>query len=57
MADGTTAFVGSQNFSTSSLDDNRELGIVTADPPLVEGVARTLASDLAAASAGPVRAP
>ena len=57
VADGTTAFVGSQNFSTSSLDDNRELGIVTTDPPVVEGVARTLASDLDTASAGSVRAP
>ena len=40
VADGTTAFVGSQNFSVSSLDYNRELGIITDDPALVGPVAR-----------------
>ena len=36
VADHRTAFVGSQNFSSSSLDDNRELGIITADPSVVD---------------------
>jgi len=49
VADGHTAFVGSQNFSTSSLDDNRELGIITNDRPVVEPVGATLASDFARA--------
>jgi cardiolipin synthase len=45
VADGTTAFVGSQNFSTSSLDDNRELGLITTDSAVVAPLARVLASD------------
>jgi phosphatidylserine/phosphatidylglycerophosphate/cardiolipin synthase-like enzyme len=45
VADGVTAYVGSQNFSYSSLDDNRELGVVTADPAVVAGLATTLTRD------------
>jgi len=45
VADGTTAFVGSQNFSESSLDYNRELGIITHDPILVGPIANTVTSD------------
>ncbi|MGO9197356.1 MAG: phospholipase D-like domain-containing protein [Acidimicrobiales bacterium] len=45
VADGRTAFVGSQNFSESSLAYNRELGIITSDPTLVGAIARTVASD------------
>jgi phosphatidylserine/phosphatidylglycerophosphate/cardiolipin synthase-like enzyme len=45
VADGARAFVGSQNFSESSLDYNRELGIITTDPALVTPLAKTLASD------------
>ncbi len=47
VIDGTTAFVGSQNFSTASLDSNRELGVVTTDPAVVRSVAATLAADAA----------
>ncbi len=47
VADGTTAFVGSQNFSVASLDYNRELGVITSDPALVDPVARTVGSDFA----------
>jgi cardiolipin synthase len=39
--------VGWENFSTASLDYNRELGILTADPAVVAGMAATLASDYA----------
>ncbi len=42
--------VGSQNFSVASLDYNRELGILTSDPSVVAGIARTLAADHAGAS-------
>jgi cardiolipin synthase A/B len=42
--------VGSQNFSVASLDYNRELGILTSDPSVVAGIARTLAADHARAS-------
>jgi phosphatidylserine/phosphatidylglycerophosphate/cardiolipin synthase-like enzyme len=49
VVDGATAFVGSQNFSTSSLDDDRELGVITTDPVVVTSVSTTLAQDAAGA--------
>jgi phosphatidylserine/phosphatidylglycerophosphate/cardiolipin synthase-like enzyme len=45
VADGSRAFVGSQNFSESSLDYNRELGIITTDAALVTSLAKTLVAD------------
>jgi phosphatidylserine/phosphatidylglycerophosphate/cardiolipin synthase-like enzyme len=51
VVDGREAFVGSQNFSWTSLQANRELGIVTTDTAIVGGVAATLAGDYAGASA------
>jgi phosphatidylserine/phosphatidylglycerophosphate/cardiolipin synthase-like enzyme len=50
VADTTTAFVGSQNFSDSSLNYNRELGIITNDPALVGPIARTVTSDFEGAT-------
>jgi cardiolipin synthase A/B len=50
VADEATLFLGSQNFSTSSLDYNRELGIITTDPSLVEPVYKTVASDFTGAT-------
>ncbi len=50
VADGTTVFVGSQNFSVSSLDYNRELGLITRDPTIVGALTRTLASDFEGAT-------
>lgn len=50
VADGKTAFVGSQNFSEASLDYNRELGVITRDPSLVNPIAETVGSDFARAS-------
>ena len=47
VADGTTAYLGSQNFSASSLDHNRELGLITTDAAVVGPVAATLAGDSA----------
>jgi phosphatidylserine/phosphatidylglycerophosphate/cardiolipin synthase-like enzyme len=44
-------FVGSENFSAASLLYNRELGIVTARPVIVEVLARLVASDAAAGTA------
>lgn len=41
------AFVGSENFSAASLNRNRELGILTADPGVVRGLAETISSDAA----------
>jgi phosphatidylserine/phosphatidylglycerophosphate/cardiolipin synthase-like enzyme len=47
---GQRVLVGSQNFSVASLDYNRELGILTRDPAILTGIARTLAADHAGAS-------
>ncbi len=44
---GQRALVGSENFSVASLDDNRELGIVSTDRAVVAAVAATLAGDYA----------
>jgi cardiolipin synthase len=41
------AFIGSENFSTSSLVYNRELGLVTIDPAILNPLNATLASDFA----------
>jgi len=43
-------FVGSQNFSTSSLNYNRELGIITSNPAVVATVAATLRGDAQSAT-------
>jgi phosphatidylserine/phosphatidylglycerophosphate/cardiolipin synthase-like enzyme len=45
IVDDREAFVGSQNFSPTSLDANRELGIVTASPQIVPELAETFAAD------------
>ena len=45
VADNEEAFTGSQNFSSTSLDQNRELGLVTSDPNVIDSLARTFASD------------
>ncbi len=45
VVDGARAFVGSQNFSESSLDYNRELGLVTDDASIVRAIAATVTSD------------
>ncbi len=55
VADDRTAFVGNQNFSVSSLEYNRELGVITSDAALVEAVARTVTGDYDGAS--PLSAP
>ena len=47
---GQQVLVGSQNFSVSSLDYNRELGIITHDPTEVAAVSRVLGGDYAGAA-------
>jgi cardiolipin synthase A/B len=42
-------FVGSENFSTASLDYNRELGIRTTNAAVISGISATLAGDYNAA--------
>ena len=55
VADGASLILGSQNFSVSSLDYNRELGIITSDPALVGAVSQTVSADFAGAT--PFRSP
>jgi phosphatidylserine/phosphatidylglycerophosphate/cardiolipin synthase-like enzyme len=43
------AFVGSQNLSATSLDHNRELGLVTRDPVLIKRLATAINADAVAA--------
>jgi len=43
--DGTRAFVGSQNISASSLDRNRELGVIVADRSALATLTTTFAAD------------
>lgn len=50
VADGERAFVGSENFSVSSLDDNRELGIVLRARVLVASLSSTILHDFSGAS-------
>jgi cardiolipin synthase A/B len=38
-------FVGSENFSRTSLDDNRELGLIISDHVALSAMARTFAAD------------
>ncbi|MGO8683231.1 MAG: phospholipase D-like domain-containing protein [Thermoleophilia bacterium] len=47
---GERVFVGSQNFSVTSLSYNRELGIITAAPTIVSSVATVVRSDAASAT-------
>lgn len=47
-ADAGRVFVGSENFSTSSLDYNRELGLITSEGSVVGPVRSTVTSDYAA---------
>jgi phosphatidylserine/phosphatidylglycerophosphate/cardiolipin synthase-like enzyme len=44
--DGARAFVGSENFSTASLDDNRELGLITSSASVLGPLNSALSSDL-----------
>jgi hypothetical protein len=51
-----TVFVGSENFSTSSLSYNRELGVITTTPKVVRAVDAAVNADYAVgASVAPVR--
>jgi cardiolipin synthase A/B len=38
-------FIGSENFSGTSLTDNRELGLIISDPAVLSAVARTFTAD------------
>jgi phosphatidylserine/phosphatidylglycerophosphate/cardiolipin synthase-like enzyme len=47
LVDGSKAFVGSENFSVTSLARNRELGIITSDKNIIDGLNRTFDGDYA----------
>ena len=38
-------FIGSENFSSTSLDRNRELGLIVSDPAVLSAIASTFAAD------------
>ncbi len=48
VVDGKTAFIGSQNFTTNSLINNRELGLLFSPASEVKKVADSIAADFAA---------
>ena len=50
VADGERAFLGSQNLSATSLDQNRELGIILADPVNLARLTRTFTLDFRSAT-------
>jgi cardiolipin synthase A/B len=45
IVDGQKAFVGSENISTASLEDNRELGILVSDPNVLNTLQQTFQQD------------
>lgn len=45
VADGQTAFVGSENISTASLDNNRELGLIVSDQNVLNKLQQTFQQD------------
>lgn len=47
LADGALAFVGSQNVTATSLDLNRELGMLIADPGVLKRLAASFEADWA----------
>jgi phosphatidylserine/phosphatidylglycerophosphate/cardiolipin synthase-like enzyme len=47
LVDRTRAYLGSQNFTATSLDQNRELGLIVDEPAGVARIARTFDADFA----------
>jgi cardiolipin synthase len=45
LVDGNRALIGSMNISTASLNNNRELGILIADPAIIERISDTFERD------------
>ena len=45
VVDGNRAYVGSENMSSTSLDKNREMGLILTDPACVSTLASTLNQD------------
>lgn len=53
LADGALVFAGSENLSAASLDHNRELGILTADPATLARLSAIFAQDWQQAAPAP----
>jgi cardiolipin synthase A/B len=51
VADGTSAFVGSENISSNSLDNNRELGLIFSDTSIIGTLQTTFQQDWSASQA------
>jgi cardiolipin synthase len=47
IADGRAMYLGSENYSATSLDKNREMGLIVRDPAIIQRVAVTFAHDVA----------
>ncbi len=47
VIDSERAYVGSVNFTDTSMDENRELGLITNNPLAVSTIATTVAADIA----------
>ncbi len=47
-------FLGSENFSDNSLNDNRELGLIISDPAVLSGVESTFNADFGQTTSGTV---
>jgi cardiolipin synthase A/B len=45
-----TVYVGSSNLTTEMTNENRNVGIITTSPVVVEGITSTMKSDFAGAS-------
>jgi hypothetical protein len=48
------AFMGSENFSAGSLNDNRELGLITTDSGVLSGLESAFSGDFSGSAAGQV---
>ena len=48
VVDGNLAYVGSENFTANSLQNNRELGVIVGAPAEVQKIASTIAADFGA---------
>src|SRR6202034_3734929 len=48
------AFMGSENFSSNSLNDNRELGIISTDTSIISGLETTFSGDFSGSDNGKV---
>lgn len=48
LADGARAYIGSENLTSNSLDNNREMGVLVQDKAIVETLAKVSSKDWAA---------